>query len=687
MAAAQDSLHVTLLGQIFAEETGRPLAGAHVYIADSQYGTATDAYGLYRIDGVPLGAGELIVSMPGYTHRSVVFHITKGATYRYNVNLATTDDAEAAWTAWVRGLDALDTADELDVEQADTFVRSAFADKDGALYEEAAQTYLALLERLDGALPEDEAKRIHRHVAQVEFILPEAVRAAVVEDGYMRGQGTLRFKDGAGAVLARWWRSKDPLPATARNERLEKHLERVAYAEATYRYRQGLRGFDDRGRIYVQLGPPTYHQAMATDVHVTQALLEINGPVPPQAKLWTYRHLDEDFFYLFVRRNGRYQITDVHDLVPSVLKHGLSDSPRGNRVARISITYLHGVYREMRAAHPDYEDFFDEIDMYRSGAGYNAQVKPTAFARSMLERTRYEDFEAQEYRRQFAPLEFAPVLGEAERLPVQVRYARFLDLDGSTRTEVYTGHLPVPEAERTRTETRDGGTLDYLIESTLVRWDDGFRERARRQSRYTIPASSQAVQTLVFEHDTAPYGFTLQWDAHPGYLAVEPSAASRLRTGVFRTDTIQPLSNNAATLEMSDIKPIFADDAADLAYESGSDQRLDRTPYPFKKFAPEVAPSLYFEVYHLAFGDDDQTHYTIAYEVVRKRARLMGLLGTKEERTVASSAYTGRSRTAQELIMLDLSQWKPGGEALSVIIRITDDVTGRTVERHIDFSL
>ena len=108
---------------------------------------------------------------------------------------------------------------------------------------------------------------------------------------------------------------------------------------------------------------------------------------------------------------------------------------------------------------------------------------------------------------------------------------------------------------------------------------------------------------------------------------------------------------------------------------------------PFTTFVPDAAPSLYFEIYHLTFGADDQTHYTIEYEVVRRAARLLGLLGTKEERTLARTSYTGRSRTVREFITVDLSQWEKGGESLSIIIRITDDTTGRQVERHVDFSL
>ena len=684
IAAAQDSLRVTLLGQVFAEETGKPLAGAHVFIAETRYGSATDAYGIYRIDGVPLGLGDLVVSMPGYAPQTVTVHITEQAEYRYNVKLTKTDDPKQAWATWAQGLAALADAEQLDVRQADAFVHSVFQDEDEGRYEQAAAVYLALLERLDTAPSKEEQKIIARQVAQVEFLLPDDVRAEVIEVGYLRGQGTLRFKEGAGAKLARWWRAKDPLLTTSRNERLETHLQRVAYASRRYSHRQSPRGFDDRGQIYVRLGPPTFHQRLSTGGHITQALLEISGPMPPDAEIWTYPHLDLNTYYLFILRDGRYQISEVHDLIPAVLRRGLSDTPRGNQRAQILISFLHGAYRQMLPLHPDFADLFDEIDLYRDGVGDYARVKPVSFARTQVAQTRFQDFKTTELRRQLTPLDHAPLFGEAGRLPIEVRYARFLNDDGATRTEIYAGHLPVPEAERTPAEKRAGPILGYRIESTLVLWDEDYRERIRRQSRYTIPASGQTLQTLVLQGDTATYHVTAQWDAS---AAGTPSTAPRLRTGVFRAEGLHPLNDDAATLEMSDLKPVFASAETDVIRQTGADDRLDLTPYPFTTFVPDAAPSLYFEIYHLTFGADDQTHYTIEYEVVRRTARLLGLLGTKEERTLARTSYTGRSRTVREFITVDLSQWEQGGESLSIIIRITDDTTGRQVERHIDFSL
>jgi len=58
--------HATLTGTVVDAETGRPLAGAHVFIAASTMGTATDDGGHYRLDPVPPGAHRLYVSMLGY---------------------------------------------------------------------------------------------------------------------------------------------------------------------------------------------------------------------------------------------------------------------------------------------------------------------------------------------------------------------------------------------------------------------------------------------------------------------------------------------------------------------------------------------------------------------------------------------------------------------------------------------
>ncbi len=66
VAARAQTEHATLRGIVVDDETGTPLAGAHVFIAASMMGTATDDEGRFVLDRVPLGAHRLYVSMLGY---------------------------------------------------------------------------------------------------------------------------------------------------------------------------------------------------------------------------------------------------------------------------------------------------------------------------------------------------------------------------------------------------------------------------------------------------------------------------------------------------------------------------------------------------------------------------------------------------------------------------------------------
>ena len=56
----------------------------------------------------------------------------------------------------------------------------------------------------------------------------------------------LQLQPAAGSFLATLWRTQDPLPASALNERVAEHLARVAYSTKNYAFSGGRTGFDDR---------------------------------------------------------------------------------------------------------------------------------------------------------------------------------------------------------------------------------------------------------------------------------------------------------------------------------------------------------------------------------------------------------------------------------------------------------
>jgi hypothetical protein len=78
----------TLTGTVVDAETGTPLAGAHVFIASSLLGTATDGEGRYRLEQIPLGSHRIYVSMLGFEAATAPFSPRRDSLYTHDFELA-----------------------------------------------------------------------------------------------------------------------------------------------------------------------------------------------------------------------------------------------------------------------------------------------------------------------------------------------------------------------------------------------------------------------------------------------------------------------------------------------------------------------------------------------------------------------------------------------------------------------
>ena len=104
---------------------------------------------------------------------------------------------------------------------------------------------------------------------------------------------------------------------------------------------------------------------------------------------------------------------------------------------------------------------------------------------------------------------------------------------------------------------------------------------------------------------------------------------------------------------------------------------------------PDVRLGLQFEVYHLTFGADDRTRYTIAYELEREEDvafRSRRRQAPESKIITASSEYRGDTTREEQVIVLDLSDWDVPGR-LRILVRVTDENTGQQVARTLDFDL
>ena len=595
---------------------------------------------------------------------------------------------------WAAGVETYDTAAVLDARLIDAFVQQVFTRRTGTYYHRAAEAYLHLLEQAGDSVPAFGADRLVQHLRLVATVLQPTLRKrfGVSEDIDASRLGTL--PDRVGQSLATWWRGQDPVPATEANERVEEHLERVAYVRDNY---QAAGRIDDRGQVYVRLGPPSRHTKIQfNSIRFSQSVLitenlRFNSADFKAGEFWTYEHISRSTQYLFVEvENDVYQIGNVISMLPNELQRGFSSSSRGQQEARAFIRAMEEAYSQLAIYHDRYHMKYQDLANYTlnldngtTGSVTQGNRAIRSFARRTLLDTKNEDEFFQRERETNTPFTYTDESPDCRPMPIAVRHARFLQSDGQTQTELFWsapyGALLAPE------ERPDSGT--YLLHTTLVRRGPQGKREETRQSSSLIPVNQvdeNAFSAPKTHRVTVGAGESFQLDAQWNqYEAVSENqfqAGASVGCHIYRSDTLQAFSTDASKLLLSDLRPMVVPgrDAFDIS---------EALPYPFAGLTPNTPLVLYFEVYHLAFGDEDRTRYTVEYEVERETEE--GLFvrlfrGSDAQRTALRATYEGSTRTAEEHIVLDFDAWDGDG-VLSITVRVTDEITGQTDARTIKF--
>ncbi|SHK70880.1 GWxTD domain-containing protein [Rhodothermus profundi] len=649
-------------------------------------------------------------------------------------------DTQAALALWERGLNLLARHGQVDVRMAEAYMRGVFIARDRTRYARGAQVYQQLLALLDQPLDDATYQLLEPHLTALSWILPPAMRARPAVAAVLTGQPA----SGAGSLLLAWWRSQDPLPATRRNERLEEHLERVGYALT--HFVDPDKGFDDRARIYVRLGPPWRRVRLSVSSPWLRrkvfarmpTLMEIQFP---RGEFWVYRHINGDAQYVFVSRDNQpYRLGTSFDLLPSWLLTGIGATTRGQEKARAAIRILAELYGQLATNHPlfglRYQDlatyavWLDELELAEETANWVrlrtqvtdlpdeldpetqrrlnmaemmgvpimggvrypglglADEQPHQFALRMIQEGKLEEEEAIMRREEQVPRVYSNLFEEVEPLPVSVRLARFLDPDGTTRTRLYWSASnkalqPGKQAQKRLKETGMVGA-DFLVTTTLAQRDEAYRTRTlhvRRQQVWQEDLYAEGIVDPVLleaRGDTGLYHLVLQISQFALDRTTQPPRPGPLlKITSIRFDSLHALNSDPATLEMSDLLPLW--------YDPSVSDTLPGLPYPFPRLNQEVPLALYFEIYHLTFGTNDRTRYEVSYEVRRRTDG--GLL--RRDRTVQTTSrtvYEGTSRTAREYIVLDLQEWKRV-RSVEVVVRVRDLVSGQEVARTIRFEI
>nr|BCX00952.1 MAG: hypothetical protein KatS3mg041_0998 [Bacteroidota bacterium] len=571
------------------------------------------------------------------------------------------------------------------IRQADRFIREVFHSQDRSRYQEATSRYLSLLTLLDDSLSASERALLGPHLEALRLILPPALAQR------------LEHPPVAADLLA-WWRGQDARPATPRNERLEEHLERWAFALA--HYSSAPEGLDDRGRVYIQYGPPTRKtQVRLDDARYRRLVLDREptlGPLEfPENEFWVYTQIDKNLHYLFIRRAGEgFRIGSSEELIPRSLR----SSPRR---AEALLRTLEEIYRQLSLYHIDYGFLYDEVANYvatlESQLPQRPELPPTAYAQRMLAQVASEEAYLLERRSGVQTRSRTNTFDTLEPLEVALRWARFLDPDGTTRTELYwSGPARAFDLSRSlrRRLERERIPLDgaeYLLVATAVQADSAYQPRVRNYFRHrlTMGAARQS-QALVeprlytLRGDTGLYHVAFELDQ---YLLPRLNSGIRLdslpliRAYVQRIDSVRALSSDPARVEMSDLMVFEALDPAAVLERPVPRQALRL--YPHLAVSPGTNLVLYYEVYHLRTDPTGQARLRATYEVLRQVPS--GPLGTefRIERTSGSTTLQSSGHRTAEYLLLDTRSWTPGRVTVRLVIE--DLLSGQSVERTVEF--
>ena len=497
---------------------------------------------------------------------------------------------------------------------------------------------------------------------------------------------------GTGDELLRWWRRKDPFPATGLNERILEHLQRTRVAFQQYARENNPNRLDDRGRMYVRLGPPDQKR-------------EIDGE--RRGEFWMYG-LHPAAEYVFVRNRGvGYELGKPLDLAPRARTlRGQGPTRRGMRVAVRALSRLKDIYQVLAHYRSRYGIVLSDISMYlervrerRRGLASPLDIPPHAFLNETVADIRQREAEATRRRDQAVPQTQTRINEGIEELPLATRFVRTLSEEGSTEVDIYWSIPPFtleslstlaePEGEETNfpQEHEQGG---YLLTASVIQFGPSY-ERLDAQTSHLLATDEQVRRTETLDPQRETLSIetgqhaALQLDASRAVVEEESVRPERLlKTGTVRADSLESLRSDPSQLEMSDLKPVF--------WETQEAMALEEAPvYPFDTM-PIAAPLvLAFEIYHLTFDGEDRTRYTVEYEVKRRTERgwFSGLFrGDDEDQTAVASTVRGYERRTEEYITLDPENWvDEDHERIRVTVRVTDEVSRQTRERTIAFDL
>jgi|GEM_PF-2080476 len=482
----------------------------------------------------------------------------------------------------------------------------------------------------------------------------------ILSDAELSRWKALRTTDEKVTFLKRFWHGHDSTPATPVNERLVEHYTRLLYARDKFTWID-MRGYDDRGMIYIKYGPP--------DDQIED--LGTNETVPLSS--WAYQRygapisfdfIDEGFGY---RLNGRLTKA-IRTTTP------LAELFAMQNVVNKRVT-LTPTYAQLSM---DLE-YIIEVEVQRRPRDPRRPDRQQITFRQLLDRA-VDTYVIEVSKTQAQlPKSTSEVLAKIDALSCALTLAKFQGR--GQKLDLVASYGFNPADLKGKSDTLRIQIVAAVRDTTL----DIF---ASRDTTYGFmlrsPQSSEAfVAATTYSLPPSKYYFLLDVNNPKGNqrglkdftvgLGPYPKDVLHLSTAIFATQVV-PASDSVVNRQ-----PLRR-------------HNLAISPYPFTNIKRNARLFVYFEIYDLQRDETGETFYEVEYEVnAPEKKGLSSLLASLnpfgKSRGSISVIDTRRGKAGMEptYLQLDFSQLRGG--KYDLILRVTDKLANVTKESRLAFEL
>ena len=263
--------------------------------------------------------------------------------------------------------------------------------------------------------------------------------------------------------------------------------------------------------------------------------------------------------------------------------------------------------------------------------------------------------------------------------------AHFRGTDGQTSLEIYYGIPP----EQVEIEQESDSSFVH-VQLAVALADEGHTSIYRTTNEFLY----RGVQIPTTEERSAFVPEIIKTQIPPGKYELQVQMKDLIsgRTGLYRQE-LEIRDYQIPELQVSDIQ--LASSITDTGATKFKKEDVWIIPIPTRNYGNAQNVYAYFEIYNLSKDSFGQTRYKTEYRIRSSAMPSIGVFGavatgmrtifrTSKPQVAVTNELTGRDPDEREYVEIVLNKVKPGVNALEVIV--TDQVTGKSVEREVRFS-